>query len=53
MTYLATALSLTLGAWRIRLRIDVEDAPQEVPAPVTLRQNYSGSPPSRSATRHP
>lgn len=26
MTYLATAFSLTLGAWRIRLRIDVDDA---------------------------
>lgn len=53
MTYLATALSLTLGAWRIRFRIDVEDALDDVSAPATLRRSYSGSPPSRNATRHP
>ena len=53
MTYLATAFSLTLGAWRIRFRIDVEDAPNDVAPALTLRRNYSDSPPSRSATRHP
>jgi len=26
MRYLGTSFSLTLGAWRLRLRIDVDDA---------------------------
>lgn len=53
MTYLATAFSLTLGAWRVRLRIDIEDAPDPAHAAVTLQRNHSDSPPSRSATRRP
>jgi len=53
MTYLATAFSLTLGAWRVSFRIDVADATDETMSTLTLQQNHSGSPPSRSATRHP
>lgn len=52
MTYLATALSLTLGAWRLRFRIDIEDALEDARTPVTSRRTYSDSPQSRSATRH-
>ena len=29
MKYLATALTLTLGAWRLRISFDLEDAPNE------------------------
>jgi hypothetical protein len=29
MRYLGTGFSLTLGAWRLRLSIDIEDAPDE------------------------
>jgi hypothetical protein len=29
MQYLGTAFSLTLGGWRLRIRIDLDDAPEE------------------------
>jgi hypothetical protein len=29
MRYLGTGFSLTLGAWRLRISIDVDDAPDE------------------------
>jgi hypothetical protein len=29
MRYLGTGFSLTLGAWRLRLSIDLEDAPDD------------------------
>jgi hypothetical protein len=29
MRYFGTAFSLTLGAWRLRINIDLEDAPDD------------------------
>jgi hypothetical protein len=29
MKYVATAFCLTLGAWRLRLSLDIEDAPDD------------------------
>ncbi len=36
MRYLGTAFSLTLGAWRLRISIDLEDAPIEDAQPVAV-----------------
>jgi hypothetical protein len=33
MRYLGTGFSLTLGAWRLRISIDVDDAPDESSLP--------------------
>jgi hypothetical protein len=33
MRYLGTGFSLTLGAWRLRISIDVDDAPDDAGAP--------------------
>ena len=32
MQYFASGFSLTLGAWRLRISIDLEDAPDETSA---------------------
>ncbi len=29
MKYLGTSFSITLGAWRVRFSLDVEDAPED------------------------
>ena len=29
MKYLGTAISLTLGSWRLRIRIDLDDEPED------------------------
>jgi hypothetical protein len=33
MKYFATGFSLTLGSWRLRLRIDLDDDPSDMPIP--------------------
>ena len=33
MQYFGSGFSLTLGAWRLRVSIDIEDAPDEPSAP--------------------
>jgi hypothetical protein len=47
MRYLGTAFSLTLGAWRLRVSIDLEDAPlDDAPAaavPLQAVPRRSGS----------
>ena len=50
-----TAFSLTLGAWRLQLRVDLDevtdDANDTAPATApTLRRNYSGAPSPRIST---
>jgi hypothetical protein len=37
MKYFATAFSLTLGSWRLRVRIDLDDEPADLPAVHHLR----------------
>jgi hypothetical protein len=37
MRYFGTGFSLTLGAWRLRISIDLEDAPDDSAVP-SLRQ---------------
>jgi hypothetical protein len=32
MKYFATAFSLTLGSWRLRIRVDLDDDPSDLPA---------------------
>ncbi len=31
MKYFATAFSLTLGSWRLRIRVDLDDDPSDLP----------------------
>ncbi len=40
MKYLATAFSLTLGAWRLRVRIDLEDEPDDRTAAMQTVQRH-------------
>lgn len=53
MTILATHFSLVLGAWRLRVRIDIDEPhderrDREQAAP---RDEWAGSPPAGYATR--
>jgi hypothetical protein len=54
MKIFATAFSLTLGIWRVRFQIDLDDVADEMSAPaVTSRYNCSDSPKQRISTHRP
>jgi hypothetical protein len=51
-----TAFALTLGAWRLQLRIDLDevtDDAEETAPPVTSRRNYSDMPSRRISMHRP
>ena len=52
----ATAFSLTLGAWRLQLRIDLDEVTDDAEAPaasVTSRRNYLEAPSPRISMHRP
>jgi hypothetical protein len=46
MKYFATGFSLTLGSWRLRIRIDLDDDPSDLPVP-----HHVAAPRGRTAER--
>ena len=50
MKIFATAFSLTLGSWRLRLSIDLDDESYGVAPPPTSRYSCSESPKQRIST---
>jgi hypothetical protein len=44
MRYFNTAFSLTLGSWRLRIRVDLDDDPADLPVP-----HHVTAPPRRAA----
>ena len=51
-----TAFALTLGAWRLQLRIDLDEVTCDADAaapPVTSRRNYSEAPSPRISMHRP
>jgi hypothetical protein len=54
MKIFATAFSVTLGSWRLRIAIDLDDETYESAAPpVTSRYSCSDLPKSRISTHRP
>jgi len=51
MTIMATCLSVTLGAWRVRLRFDI-DEPRDTPAASTLHAPRFSAREIHAARRH-
>jgi hypothetical protein len=54
MKIFGTAFSLTLGIWRLRFQLDLDDLADEMGAPpVTSRYSCSDSPKQRISTHRP